>query len=147
MENLFAVSFFQKINYLPIYCVKLPNFYSIKKWMRYWKLSRIILLKLWHYQITWHLFAAFKTIIFCSLHSMWFMKYRFSAEIWFVKTSTRVVRFESRVIKLNSEIYFCENLLLMKFIYISISLKTSNILENRSNNFKRSDCTITKSLL
>ena len=43
------------------------------------------------------------------------------------------------------KIYFCENfiLLLMTFISISISLKTSNILENKSQVFERSDCTIT----
>ena len=31
----------------------------------------------------------------------------------------------------------------MTFISISISLKTSNIIENKSQLFKRSDCTIT----
>ena len=34
-------------------------------------------------------------------------------------------------------------LLLMTFISISISLKTSNNLENKSQVFERSDCTIT----
>ena len=34
-------------------------------------------------------------------------------------------------------------LLLMTFIYIHISLKTSNILKNKSEVFERSDCTIT----
>ena len=34
-------------------------------------------------------------------------------------------------------------LLLMTFISIPISLKTSNILENKSQMFERSDCTIT----
>ena len=34
-------------------------------------------------------------------------------------------------------------LLLMMFFSISISLKTSNILENKSQMFERSDCTIT----
>ena len=34
-------------------------------------------------------------------------------------------------------------LLFMTFIPIPISLKTSNILENRSQVFERSDCTIT----
>ena len=34
-------------------------------------------------------------------------------------------------------------LLLMTFISISISLKTSNILKNKSQVFERSDCTIT----
>ena len=38
---------------------------------------------------------------------------------------------------------FVKNLLLMTFIYISISLKTSDVLENKSQVFERSDCTIT----
>ena len=38
---------------------------------------------------------------------------------------------------------FVEILLLMTFISISISLKTSNILKNKSQVFERSDCTIT----
>ena len=38
---------------------------------------------------------------------------------------------------------FVEILLLMAFIYISISLKTSNILENKSQVFERGDSTIT----
>ena len=38
---------------------------------------------------------------------------------------------------------FVKILLLMTFISISISLKTSNILKNKSQVFERSDCTIT----
>ena len=38
---------------------------------------------------------------------------------------------------------FMKILLLMTFISISISLKTSNILENKSQVFEKSDCTIT----
>ena len=38
---------------------------------------------------------------------------------------------------------FVKILLLMTFIYIYISLKTSNILENKSQVFERSDCIIT----
>ena len=38
---------------------------------------------------------------------------------------------------------FVKSLLLMTFISISISLKTSNILKNKSQVFERSDCTIT----
>ena len=38
---------------------------------------------------------------------------------------------------------FVKILLLMTFISISISLKTSNILENKSQVFERSDSTIT----
>ena len=37
----------------------------------------------------------------CSLHSIWFMKYEFSAEIWFVKTSNRIMKYESQVVKVN----------------------------------------------
>ena len=38
---------------------------------------------------------------------------------------------------------FVKSLLLMTFISISISLKTSNILKNKSQVFERSDRTIT----
>ena len=38
---------------------------------------------------------------------------------------------------------FVKILLLMMFISISISLKTSNTLENKSQVFERSDCIIT----
>ena len=38
---------------------------------------------------------------------------------------------------------FVKILLIMTFIYIYISLKTSNILENKSQVFERSACTIT----
>ena len=38
---------------------------------------------------------------------------------------------------------FVKIFLLMTFISLSISLKTSNILENKSEVFERSDCTIT----
>ena len=38
---------------------------------------------------------------------------------------------------------FGKILLFTMFIYIYISLKTSNILENKSQVFERSDCTIT----
>ena len=38
---------------------------------------------------------------------------------------------------------FVKILLLMTFISIFISLKTSNILQNKSQVFERSDCTIT----
>ena len=43
----------------------------------------------------------FNTIILCSFHSIWFVKYVFSAKIWFVKTSTKIVKYESQVVKSN----------------------------------------------
>ena len=80
----------------------LQNFYSKRKgW--YWKSLIWMFLKLWHCQIISYLFASFKTIILCSVHSVWFMKYVFSAKIWFVKTSTRIVKCESRVVKSDPE--------------------------------------------
>ena len=42
-----------------------------------------------------------KTIILCSVSSIWFVKYVFFAKIWFLKTSTRIVKYESRVVKAN----------------------------------------------
>ena len=47
--------------------------------------------------------AGFKTIILCSVHSIRFVKYEFSTEIWFVKTPKRIVKYESRVVKSNAE--------------------------------------------
>ena len=58
-------------------------------------------LKLWHCQIVWYLFAGFKTIILCSVPSIWFVIYVFSGKICYMKTSTRVVKYESRVVKSN----------------------------------------------
>ena len=76
----------------------LQNLYSKKEWS-----SKRILLKLWHRQIIWYLFANFKTIILCSVCSIRFVKYVLSTKIWFVKTSTRILKYESRVIKSNSD--------------------------------------------
>ena len=61
-----------------------------------------MLLKLSQCRIIWYLLAGFKTIILCSVHSIRFVKYVFFAKIWFVKTSTGIVKYESRVVKLNS---------------------------------------------
>ena len=69
------------------------------KWC--WKSAVRMLLKSRRWRVTWYLFAGFKTIILCSVHSIWFVKYVFSAKIWFVKTLTRIVKYESRVVKSN----------------------------------------------
>ena len=50
--------------------------------------------------------------ILCCLHSMQFVKCVFSAKIWLVKISTRIVKYKSRVVKSNpvlqwSMIMFC----------------------------------------
>ena len=58
-------------------------------------------LKLSQCQIIWYLFAHFSTIILCFVHSVWFVKYVFSAKIWFLKASTKIVKYESPVLKLN----------------------------------------------
>ena len=57
-------------------------------------------LKLSQCWIIWYLLVGFKTIILCSHHAMRFLKYVFFAKIWFVKPSTRIVKYESQVIKL-----------------------------------------------
>ena len=57
--------------------------------------------KLWHYRIIWYLFAGFKTVILCSVHSIWFVKYVLAAKMWFVKTSFRIMKYESQDVKSN----------------------------------------------
>ena len=42
-----------------------------------------------------YLFAGFKTIILGSVHPIRFVKYVFSAKIWPMKSSTRIVKYES----------------------------------------------------
>ena len=56
----------------------------------------------------WFLFADFKTAILCSVHSIWFVKYVLSAKVLFVKTSTRIVKCESRVVKSNPGDYYAQ---------------------------------------
>ena len=58
-------------------------------------------LKLWHCQIIWNLFLGLKIIILCFVHTVWFVKYVFFAKIWFVETSVRIVKYESRIVKSN----------------------------------------------
>ena len=64
--------------------------------------------KLSQYGITWFLFAGYlvKDQILCSVYSIWFMKYVFFAKIWFVKTSIKIVKYESRVVKSNPDFLF-----------------------------------------
>ena len=47
------------------------------------------------------LITGFKMIILCSVHSIWFVKFVFSAKKWFVKTKTQIMKYESRVFKSN----------------------------------------------
>ena len=82
-----------------------------------------IFLKLWHCQIIWYLFESFKTIILCSPCSVWFVKYVLSAKIWFVKTSTRIVTYESWVVKLNSGVKsftFSQSLPMVLIVFIHL---------------------------
>ena len=46
------------------------------------KSSRRASLKLWHYQLIWFLVAGLKTIILCSVHSVWFLKHAFTYGPW-----------------------------------------------------------------
>ena len=50
-----------------------------------------------------YLFAGFKTIILCSVHSIRLVEYMFSAKMWFVKISSKIAKDESRVAKSNPE--------------------------------------------
>ena len=59
------------------------------------------------------------------LYSVLFVIYMFSAKIWVVKTSLRIVKYESRVVKSNPDIYFlfiriCNNILCVcNLVFIS----------------------------
>ena len=55
-------------------------------------------LKLRQCRIIWYLFAGFKPIILCSVHSIKFLIYVLTAKIWFVETSTLIMKYETRVV-------------------------------------------------
>ena len=57
------------------------------------------ILKLCQCRIIWYLLPCFTIIIMCYVHSVRFMKNVSFPKIWFVKTSTRIVKYESWVIK------------------------------------------------
>ena len=59
-------------------------------------------LKWWHFLSIWYLFICFKTIILRFVHSLWFVKYIFFTKTWSMKTSTRIVKYESGVLKSNN---------------------------------------------
>ena len=59
-----------------------------------------IFLKLSQCRIILYLPGAFQTIILCSVHSILFVKYVFSAKIWFMKTSTGYMKYKWRIILL-----------------------------------------------
>ena len=48
-------------------------------------------------------------LILCSDHSIWFVKYVFHDKIWFIKTSARMLKFESQVVKSNPEFFILKN--------------------------------------
>ena len=48
-------------------------------------------------------------LILCSDHSIWFVKYVFYDKIWFIKTSARMLKFESQVVKSNPEFFILKN--------------------------------------
>ena len=72
--------------------VKNDVYKTFGRWRIEWwrKLSIRMFSKLWHCGIISYLISGFKTIILWPVHPKWFLKYAFSAKIWFVKTSTRM---------------------------------------------------------
>ena len=88
----------------------LQNFYTILKCMMLVivdkNVFKVMTLPVCYCRIIWFSFASFKTIMLCSVLSIWPVKYEFSAEIWFVTTLTRIVKYESQVAKSNPENLF-----------------------------------------
>ena len=78
----------------------LKNFCSTKNWMMKGIVNKKVF-KIMNCPIIVYLFAGLKTIILCSVHPKLFVKYVFLTKYWFVKTSTRIVKYESQVVKLN----------------------------------------------
>ena len=52
------------------------------------------------YQIMWYLIAGFKTIVLCSIDNLYIMirEIYVLQKIWLLKTLTRIVKYESRVV-------------------------------------------------
>ena len=65
--------------------ISLQNIFAQQKNRWCWKLAIGMFLRKWRCHITLYLFAGFKSIFLCSIHSLWFVKYVFTANIWFVK--------------------------------------------------------------
>ena len=77
----------------------LLNFHSIKNCMMLEIVAKYVF-KIMALQN--NLLAGFKTILWCSVHPKWFVKYVFPAKIWFVKILTRIVNYGLRVVKKSS---------------------------------------------
>ena len=61
-------------------------------------------LKLWNFLMIWCLLPDLKTIILCSVHSIWFVEYVLCWNIWFVKALTRIVEYEYKLLN-QTQIY------------------------------------------
>ena len=72
---------------------------TFAQWRNRWCWKSVIRMfqEIWHCEIFWY--CRFQNHIL--VISLWFVKYEFSTKIWFVKTSTWIVKYESRVVKLN----------------------------------------------
>ena len=66
-----------------------------KKWMML-EIANKNVFKIMAMPKIWYL-----NIILCFVHSIWFVKYVFSTNIWFIKTWTKIIKYISRVVKLN----------------------------------------------
>ena len=81
------------------FCIHKKNdVYKTFAWQRNgwcWKPQLKIFLKSWHCWIIWYLLAGFKVCV------LFTMKYVFSVKIWFIKTTTRILKYKSQVVKSN----------------------------------------------
>ena len=81
--------------------------------------------------------------LFCKVNVHTFCNQKIYSFMWFTFYQKMMYYEISFPVTLYFLIELSRFLLLMTFISISISLKTSNILENKSQVFERSNCTIT----
>ena len=95
-----------------------------------WILLIRMFLNLWQCQIIWNLFAGSTTIILClfTVYGSWNM---FFTKIWFLKTSTKIVKHELWVAKTNPK--YCKRMNDKDFIYqwdTEIHIRQSSSLDS-----------------
>ena len=83
------------------------------------------------------------TSFFCLVNIHAYCNQQIYSFMWFTFSQKMIYYEISFPLTLIFNYNFVKISLLMTFISISISLKTSNIFENKSQVFERSDCTIT----
>ena len=106
------------------FCKKwsLQNFCSIEKWMI--EIVDKIVFSMWHCRVIWYLFVSFKTIL-CSVHSIWFLSIWIFCWNVICENLTRIVKYESQVVKLHPKFLTDSCNLFQKSIFFKVNFMTT----------------------